>query len=122
MTTLEKSIVSQATPADLKMFTGIIYQMDYYDCYYGKFCKYHLDIDYKEYQTLKEDLADYHEQVELLKFRVSISDVGSFKSSFEMLKRRYDSNTDNPNEAFKMFLTNAIQELTKFINQLLLPN
>jgi hypothetical protein len=121
MTTLEKSMVSQATPADLKMVKAILYQMKYQDSYYGQFTKYSLTLDYKEYQTLKNDLDDFSSKLVLLHFQVSISEIHSLLKSFIMLKDRYKSNISCPFPAFENFLNSSIAELTKFINQLVEP-
>jgi hypothetical protein len=121
MVALEKGLTSKATVTDLEHVQCIIKKMEFFDSYYGKFVKYHLTLEYKEYQTLLDDLQCWLMHVPLFRFKIEISDLGSFIRSFKLLKLKYQDSISYPDKAFMLFLNSSISELEKFKNQLIEP-
>ena len=121
METIEKKIVSVATSEDLNMIKGLVVGLEFHDNYYGKFAKYQLLLEYKEYETLKDDLVSFYDSTVIFKFKFFVSDIQSFIKSFQLLRSRYIANVSIPNEMFKSFLESSIQELIKLKESILEP-
>lgn len=121
MESIEKSITTRAKAEDLTLIHGIIVGLEFHDNYYGKFAKYQLFLDYKEYQTLKDDLICFYDSTVIFKFRFHLSDLQSFIRSFQLLYKRYIANVTMPNQMFKSFLETSISELIKLKESILEP-
>ena len=119
MTTIEKGITSTAQLEDLKLVKAIIVGFEYYDCYYGKLCKIKLELKYKEFSTLADDLNMFYNKTEAQLGKFSIREVASLKRSLIMLRERYLLNVDDKNQVCLNFLNNSINNLDKWIDEVI---
>ena len=119
MTTLEKNLTTVAEPQDLEMIRVIIKGFEYYDCYYGNMCKLKLELKYREYSTLKEDMKCFLDTTELQLGKYSIKELGSLKRSLMMLKDRYEVTGCNLNSIYINFLNDSILNLDQWINEVI---
>ena len=119
MTTIEKGITSTAQLEDLKLVKATIVGFEYYDGYYGKLCKIKLELKYKEFTTLADDLNMFYNKTESQLGKFSIREVASLKRSLIMLRERYLLNVDNKFPEYLSFLNNSINNMDKWIDEVI---
>ena len=119
MTTIEKGITTTAQLEDLKLIKATIVGFEYYDNYYGKLCKIKLELKYKEFTTLADDLLMFYNKTEAQLGKFSIKEVASLKRSLIMLRERYLLNVDNKFPEYLNFLNNSINNMDKWIDEVI---
>jgi hypothetical protein len=119
MTTIEKGITSTAQLEDLKLVKATIVGFEYHDSYYGKLCKVKLELKYKEFTTLADDLNMFYNKTEAQLGIFSVKEVASLKRSLIMLRERYLLNVDNKNQVYLNFLNDSISNFDKWLDEII---
>ena len=119
MTTIEKGITTTAQLEDLKLIKATIVGFEYYDGYYGNMCKIKLELKYKEFTTLADDLNMFYNKTEAQLGIFSVKEVASLKRSLIMLRERYLLNVDNKNQVYLNFLNDSISNFDKWIDEVI---
>jgi len=119
MTTIEKGITSTAQLEDLKLVKATIVGFEYHDSYYGKLCKVKLELKYKEFTTLADDLNMFYNKTEAQLGIFSVKEVASLKRSLIMLRERYLLNVDNKFPEYLSFLNDSISNFDKWIDEVI---
>jgi hypothetical protein len=119
MTTIEKGITTTAQLEDLKLVKATIVGFEYYDGYYGRLCKIKLELKYKEFTTLADDLNMFYNKTEAQLGKFSVKEIASLKRSLIMLRERYLLNVDNKNQVYLNFLNDSISNFDKWIDEVI---
>jgi len=119
MTTIEKGITITAQLEDLKLVKATIVGFEYYDGYYGNMCKIKLELKYKEFTTLANDLNMFYNKTEAQLGKFSVKEVASLKRSLIMLRERYLLNVDNKFPEYLSFLNDSISNFDKWIDEVI---
>ena len=119
MTTIEKGITTTAQFEDLKLIKATIVGFEYHDSYYGKLCKIKLELKYKEFTTLADDLNMFYNKTEAQLGKFSVKEVASLKRSLIILRERYLLNVYNKNQIYLNFLNDSISNFDKWIDEVI---
>jgi len=115
MQTIEKQMVTVATPEDIAVVGVIISHFHLFESHYGKFHKFRMGLNYKEFSTLQSDFESFYSDMTIHLGKFSVKELNSLKKSLMLLKENNQITDTALQVEFLNFLNDAITNLDAWV-------